>query len=400
MQSKQLTFKDLKKKDPRLGLTRILDIFNYDEIQYISKFQPESNIEKEKDPVISFILKALYNIKEYPKLNFLELLGHIQQTLASKLNLAYPFSDFDKVPYNKLQRITGNNYHEIYSALIGSSVDGDVGVLYNLIDALEYGFILSDSNSAFANLHSLHELQNMLIRVMINDGKHILQTSQELIENLQGILTQEDLNHLERICMDEQRYLAVKNILLLHIRAHSLEKKKFVSNETISILSPSLQEKMILTPDENPVYMSKGEIRKFIREKGPGKVNEHSVNLISVTLNINTSEKIKEISEWTEISRSQIMAQIINALKVSELSPENKDKFERFYGFLSVPMNVTQKKRYSFSVSNYLYDKFQLMAKNIKDYEKKMNRVQKYGGYLTFFIDVFYYQLKKALNKK
>ena len=172
--AKNSKLKQLRIKDPRLTIDRIMNIFTFDSAPYISLVFPSKDFNAD-DPIFNFIFDFLMKNTNEPNKNFSETVDEIKNDLAKIYHLPTPVVNFSKMNLGKLQRATGINLDRIQLVLSGATYNDDNGYLLDLRDAVNYGFVNSNENSAFANLTSYRRLQDMLIRAMINDGVHIYQ---------------------------------------------------------------------------------------------------------------------------------------------------------------------------------------------------------------------------------
>lgn len=391
--AKNSKLKQLRIKDPRLTIDRIMNIFTFDSSPYISLVFPSKDFNAD-DPIFNFIFDFLMKNTNEPNKSFSETVDEIKNDLAKIYHLPTPVVNFSKMNLGKLQRATGINLDRIQLVLSGATYNDDNGYLLDLRDAIDYGFVNPNENSAFANLSSFRRLQDMLIRAMINDGVHIYQTIDELVDASHGILKKEELNNLPDLCLNEQRYLAVKDMLMLLIDSNPIKQvKKALSfkDQNVVLQSSLVDAKMVLPPDQNPVFIPRKQLQDFVDIRRQRQVYDDSKTVAAILTN-EAEKQIDEMAKMAGFSRSKIFAEVINAVHLVEMSDENLENFEKMYSIRSYPMQVRPNHRLNYSIPNSLFDKYNAVKKGIQDYEMKKNNLKRYYGYIIFFINAFYVQ--------
>lgn len=391
--AKNSKLKQLRIKDPRLTIDRIMNIFTFDSSPYISLVFPSKDFNAD-DPIFNFIFDFLMKNTNEPNKSFSETVDEIKNDLAKIYHLPTPVVNFSKMNLGKLQRATGINLDRIQLVLSGATYNDDNGYLLDLRDAVNYGFVNPNENSAFANLTSYRRLQDMLIRAMINDGVHIYQTIDELVDASHGVLKKEELSNLPDLCLNEQRYLAVKDMLMLLIDSNPIKRvKKALSfkGQNVVLQSSLVDAKMILPPDQNPVFMPRKQLQDFVDIRRQRQVYDDSKTVAAILTN-EAEKQIDEMAKMAGFSRSKIFAEVINAVHLVEMSDENLENFEKMYSIRSYPMQVRPNHRLNYSIPNSLFDKYNAVKKGIQDYEMKKNNLKRYYGYIIFFINAFYVQ--------
>lgn len=393
--TKNSKLKQLRLKDPRLSIDRIMNIFTFDPAPYISLVSPSKDFNAD-DPIFNFIFDFLMKNTSESDKSFSEIVDEIKNNLAKIYHLPTPVVNFSKMNLGKLQRATGIDLDRIQLVLSGATYNDDNGYLLDLRDAVDYGFVNSNENSAFANLSSFRKLQDMLIRAMINDGVHIYQTIDELVDASHGILKKEELKNLPGLCLNEQRYLAVKDMLMLLIDSNPIERiKKTLSNkgQNVVLQSSLVDAKMVLPPDQNPVFIPRKQLQDFVDIRRQRQIYDDSKTVAAILTN-EAEKQIDEMAKMAGFSRSKIFAEVINAVHLVELSDENLENFEKMYSTRSYPMQVRPNHRVNYSIPNSLFDKYNAVKKGIQEYEMKKHNLKRYYGYIIFFINAFYVQFK------
>lgn len=393
--TKNSKLKQLRLKDPRLSIDRIMNIFTFDPVPYISLVSPSKDFNA-NDPIFNFIFDFLMKNTNESDKSFSEMVDEIKNNLAKIYHLSTPVVNFSKMNLGKLQRATGIDLDRIQLVLSGATYNDDNGYLLDLRDAVDYGFVNSNENSAFANLSSFRKLQDMLIRAMINDGVHIYQTIDELVDASHGILKKRELNNLPGLCLNEQRYLAVKDMLMLLIDSNPIERvKKTLSHkgQNVVLQSSLVDAKMVLPPDQNPVFIPRKQLQDFVDIRRQRQIYDDSKTVAAILTN-EAEKQIDEMAKMAGFSRSKIFAEVINAVHLVELSDENLENFEKMYSTRSYPMQVRPNHRLNYSIPNSLFDKYNAVKKGIQEYEMKKHNLKRYYGYIIFFINAFYVQFK------
>lgn len=390
---KNSKLKQLRLKDPRLTIDRVMNIFVFDPAPYISLVSPNKDFNAD-DPIFNFIFNFLMKNTNKSDKSLSEIVDEIKNKLAKIYHLPTPVVSFSKMNLGKLQRATGIDLDRIQLVLSGATYNDDNGYLLDLRDAIDYGFVNPNENSAFANLSSFRRLQDMLIRAMINDGVHIYQTIDELVDASHGILKKEELNNLPDLCLNEQRYLAVKDMLILLIDSNPIKRvKKALSfkGQNVVLQSSLVDAKMVLPPDQNPVFMPRKQLQDFVDIRRQRQVYDDSKTVAAILTN-EAEKQIDEMAKMSGFSRSKIFAEVVNAVHLVEMSDENLENFEKMYSIRSYPMQVRPNHRLNYSIPNSLFDKYNAVKKGIQEYEMKKNNLKRYYGYFIFFINAFYVQ--------
>lgn len=390
---KNSKLKQLRLKDPRLTIDRVMNIFAFDPAPYISLVSPSKDFNAD-DPIFYFIFDFLMKNTNKSDKSLSEIVDEIKNKLAKIYHLPTPVVSFSKMNLGKLQRATGIDLDRIQLVLSGATYNDDNGYLLDLRDAIDYGFVNPNENSAFANLSSFRRLQDMLIRAMINDGVHIYQTIDELVDASHGILKKEELNNLPDLCLNEQRYLAVKDMLMLLIDSNPIKRvKKALSfkGQNVVLQSSLVDAKMVLPPDQNPVFMPRKQLQDFVDIRRQRQVYDDSKTVAAILTN-EAEKQIDEMAKLSGFSRSKIFAEVVNAVHLVEMSDENLENFEKMYSIRSYPMQVRPNHRLNYSIPNSLFDKYNAVKKGIQEYEMKKNNLKRYYGYFIFFINAFYVQ--------
>lgn len=391
--AKNSKLKQLHLKDPRLTINRIMNIFTFDSAPYISLLSPSQDFNAD-DPIFNFIFDFLMKNTNESDKSFSEIVDEIKNSLAKIYHISTPVVNFSKMNLGKLQRATGIDLDRIQLVLSGATYNDNNGYLLDLRDVVKYGFVNSNENSAFANLTSFRRLQDMLIRAMINDGVHIYQTTDELVEASHGILKKEELNDLPGLCLNEQRYLAVKDMLMLLIDSNPIKRVKkalLYKGQNVVLQSSLVDAKMVLPPEQNPVFMPRKQLQDFVDISRQRQIYDDSKTVAAILTN-EAEKQIDEMAKMAGFSRSKIFAEVINAVHLVEMSDENLENFEKMYSIRSYPMQVRPNHRLNYSIPNSLFDKYNAVKKGIQDYEMKKNNLKRYYGYFIFFINAFYVQ--------
>ena len=390
---KNSKLKQLRLKDPRLTIDRVMNIFAFDPAPYISLVSPSKDFNAD-DPIFNFIFDFLMKNTNKSDKSLSKIVDEIKNKLAKIYHLPTPVVSFSKMNLGKLQRATGIDLDRIQLVLSGATYNDDNGYLLDLRDAIDYGFVNPNENSAFANLSSFRRLQDMLIRAMINDGVHIYQIIDELVDASHGILKKEELNNLPDLCLNEQRYLAVKDMLMLLIDSNPIKRvKKALSfkGQNVVLQSSLVDAKMVLPPDQNPVFMPRKQLQDFVDIRRQRQVYDDSKTVAAILTN-EAEKQIDEMAKMSGFSRSKIFAEVVNAVHLVEMSDENLENFEKMYSIRSYPMQVRPNHRLNYSIPNSLFDKYNAVKKGIQEYEMKKNNLKRYYGYFIFFINAFYVQ--------
>lgn len=390
---KNSKLKQLRLKDPRLTIDRVMNIFAFDPAPYISLVSPSKDFNAD-DPIFNFIFDFLMKNTNKSDKSLSKIVDEIKNKLAKIYHLPTPVVSFSKMNLGKLQRATGIDLDRIQLVLSGATYNDDNGYLLDLRDAIDYEFVNPNENSAFANLSSFRRLQDMLIRAMINDGVHIYQTIDELVDASHGILKKEELNNLPDLCLNEQRYLAVKDMLMLLIDSNPIKRvKKALSfkGQNVVLQSSLVDAKMVLPPDQNPVFMPRKQLQDFVDIRRQRQVYDDSKTVAAILTN-EAEKQIDEMAKMSGFSRSKIFAEVVNAVHLVEMSDENLENFEKMYSIRSYPMQVRPNHRLNYSIPNSLFDKYNAVKKGIQEYEMKKNNLKRYYGYFIFFINAFYVQ--------
>lgn len=390
---KNSKLKQLRLKDPRLTIDRVMNIFVFDPAPYISLVSPNKDFNAD-DPIFNFIFNFLMKNTNKSDKSLSEIVDEIKNKLAKIYHLPTPVVSFSKMNLGKLQRATRIDLDQIQLVLSGATYNDNNGYLLDLRDAIDYGFVNPNENSAFANLTSFRRLQDMLIRAMINDGVHIYQTIDELVEASHGILKKEELNDLPGLCLNEQRYLAVKDMLMLLIDSNPIKRVKkalLYKGQNVVLQSSLVDAKMVLPPEQNPVFMPRKQLQDFVDISRQRQIYDDSKTVAAILTN-EAEKQIDEMAKMAGFSRSKIFAEVINAVHLVEMSDENLKNFEKMYSIRSYPMQVRPNHRLNYSIPNSLFDKYNAVKKGIQDYEMKKNNLKRYYGYFIFFINAFYVQ--------
>lgn len=388
-----IRLKDLQQRDPRFNVKQVMNIFKYDMHPYLSLYAPERDL-KRKDSILQFVLRYYDKILNKENIEYMKLLNNIHSELSKIYDLESPIQDFRELPLGEISRISGVDFSIIENVLSGALYNGKIEYLLNLKDAIDLGFIKNKNCSYFATLNDYYELQSLIIRAMINDGEQLYQTAHELSQVSKGMLYEEELLHPELICLNEHRYLEVRNILLFMIKSNPIVKKSRLNDSLIDVIkikSILSGEEMTLPYNENPVYMPKELLKTFINQEKNQKRSQKKSTDIQVFLTNYAITHLQEMAKAIGTSTSSVFSEIISAVHTVKLSSENQKRFNEIFASDSFAIKATPRRKITVSLSETALSKYKAVTQYLK---RNSNKTNSFFGHIVFYVEAFYQQFK------